>query len=813
MRRLLKSPLKKAANNISRIGFSPRARRVRAFDFDRKSEYVKFVDFIKNSTQELKNADLPSKRQLKKITNFDVVGGGGGGAGLLGLLGLGGLGLGLGAFKLPKINIPFTNNPFNNPKGRRPRRDRGRNQTRPDSRGRRRGDRNRDSRNQRRNRRTRNNTTQRPGRGVSSREEARYRRRFGDRAGDRKFGKLNQGRVQNRGFRSPFRQRPQVSGTGADRFRQGVRQRIPGQGARVTGGNVDRALNSRSMRAVRQAGRFGLKGGRAVIGASRAMLRGVRRIPVIGSIIAGVFTYFQDIEGGNNPDLPGGGPDGKPDMNLSRALFSAGGAALGGVLGSFIPIPVIGTMLGGIIGEYIGELAYELLKGGGVPAVGQRLKKDLQKLLEVGGAVGGWAKDGFKRLYKGLPKVKLPPLHPWLKAIDIGKVLQLLPWGKEVPDPSILFDIKKQAQIFMKIPRAFFSRDPMDGSKSSSAPESESETKKRMIGQEATLNGKPVVWDGNKWVAPEVLEDRGIDRIDDQDDQDLGLTPMSNTVSVGLKDLVSVDAMTGKRDPGGPIMTSGRGMRMSPTKGRMIHHAGVDIGTGHEKGWYVAFKIKGKVSLVEYLGGYGNAVFIEADGKDFIFGHLARPSDLRPGQIYNGQIIGEIGNTGAGTGEHLHFEVRTAGGGRGTDMDPMPYVKYLMIGRLGTGTPQTMLARAESSPSVANDGTIRTNNRGGSQVVNPATGEVREIAADPRREQQKNAGQIFMESIAQLASVLAAQPEPEQSKPKIATLPVPAPQGENGNNKGQTTSSMQQVASSQALNSYWQATLFTKLSV
>ena len=50
MRVLLKSPLKKAANNISRIGFSPKARRVRAFDFDRREEYKKFADFIKNSS-------------------------------------------------------------------------------------------------------------------------------------------------------------------------------------------------------------------------------------------------------------------------------------------------------------------------------------------------------------------------------------------------------------------------------------------------------------------------------------------------------------------------------------------------------------------------------------------------------------------------------------------------------------------------------------------------------------------------------------------------------------------------------------------
>ena len=55
-------------------------------------------------------------------------------------------------------------------------------------------------------------------------------------------------------------------------------------------------------------------------------------------------------------------------MRLDKALFSAGGAALGGIIGSFIPIPVIGTLLGGFIGEYIGDLAYMIIKGDGFQA-------------------------------------------------------------------------------------------------------------------------------------------------------------------------------------------------------------------------------------------------------------------------------------------------------------------------------------------------------------------------------------------------------------------------------------------------------------
>ena len=42
--------------------------------------------------------------------------------------------------------------------------------------------------------------------------------------------------------------------------------------------------------------------------------------------------------------------------------------------------------------------------------------------------------------------------------------------------------------------------------------------------------------------------------------------------------------------------------------------------------------MKGTVSLVQYLSGYGNTVIINVGDKDFLFAHLARPSTLRPGE-------------------------------------------------------------------------------------------------------------------------------------------------------------------------------------
>ena len=164
------------------------------------------------------------------------------------------------------------------------------------------------------------------------------------------------------------------------------------------------------------------------------------------------------------------------------------------------------------------------------------------------------------------------------------------------------------------------------------------------------------------------------------------------TTGTGLTDVVPVENLQSIGAGTGEVgMTSGRGMRKNPVSGKYKHHAGVDIGTSGKKGYYVAFKLKGMVQDVGTFPGYGETVVITSGDKDFLFAHLALGSIMvQKGQAYNGEIIGEIGNTGAGTGEHLHFEVSPKGtGGYGKDEDPMPYVKYLVIGKMGDGSAVT----------------------------------------------------------------------------------------------------------------------------
>lgn len=140
-------------------------------------------------------------------------------------------------------------------------------------------------------------------------------------------------------------------------------------------------------------------GGKNALKMTKALKGIIGRIPIIGSLITAIVSILA----------------GDP---IDQTMFKVGGAALGGFLGSFIPIPVVGTLFGEIVGEYIGDLTYVALKGGGMDAVGKKLKEDLDGLLSMGANAMKWVGNGFGRLYEGLPKIgfgKLKAPNPvWL---------------------------------------------------------------------------------------------------------------------------------------------------------------------------------------------------------------------------------------------------------------------------------------------------------------------------------------------------------------------------------------------------------------
>ena len=73
---------------------------------------------------------------------------------------------------------------------------------------------------------------------------------------------------------------------------------------------------------------------------------------------------------------------------IGRAAFKGIGAALGGILGNLIPIPVVGMLIGEGIGMFIGDFLYEGFLGKGWGAAASKLKDTLKGMVTGAGKVG-----------------------------------------------------------------------------------------------------------------------------------------------------------------------------------------------------------------------------------------------------------------------------------------------------------------------------------------------------------------------------------------------------------------------------------------
>jgi len=492
--------------------------------------------------------------------------------------------------------------------------------------------------------------------------------------------------------------------------------------------------------------------GKSGVKAMKSFGKLFKKIPIVGSLLVGVFSYIET---------------GK----LDQALFRAGGSAIGGALGTLLPLPGLGTLLGTFIGEYIGDLFYTGIKGGGIEGVGKKLKQDFLAALEFGKIgldwIGGvlvkakdaaleWMKGVFTRFYEALPKLKFP------EKIGIGWASIDFPFGlggKEIPHPRMF------TTGIVELPAAMM--------KAITNPDNSS--KGPVDAPNADVNN-PEEGSGS---SPHVTSTSG-------SSSPSTITPVTSGGS--LKDTVDVVNFQSIGAGKGPVgMTSGRGRRW----GRM--HRGVDIGTSGQKGWYVALKLKGKVTDVGYFSGYGETVIITSGGKDYLFAHLAAGSIMvKKGQNYNGEVIGEIGNTGAGTGEHLHFEVSPEGtGGYKQDEDPMPYVQYLQIGRYD-GTANSDQGQNDTSsqgelsveqPPKRSD---FSSGRSGGKAFAQAQKEYKERQAQAQLSSSQPSTQSQASSTSSISQRTLYTPGPGSSGTGtvIAPMPAQAPAGGGGGGGG-----------------------------
>lgn len=115
-------------------------------------------------------------------------------------------------------------------------------------------------------------------------------------------------------------------------------------------------------------------------------------------------------------------------------------------------------------------------------------------------------------------------------------------------------------------------------------------------------------------------------------------------------------------NPGAPFhyTSAWNPTRVHPVTGLVKPHRGEDWGA--PSGTPIPAAGAGKVVYKGSMNGYGNLVVLEhANGSEIVhtlYAHMRTPSPLAMGSsVAKGGTVGPCGNTGIGTGAHLHFEV------------------------------------------------------------------------------------------------------------------------------------------------------------
>ena len=117
-------------------------------------------------------------------------------------------------------------------------------------------------------------------------------------------------------------------------------------------------------------------------------------------------------------------------------------------------------------------------------------------------------------------------------------------------------------------------------------------------------------------------------------------------------------------------MTSGYGHRNEPFTGLRKFHNGIDI--ANQRGTSVVAAMSGTVVKAGYNGNYGRYLILRhADGFQTLYAHLDQALVTVGDRIRQGQQVGEMGNTGYSSADHLHFSIFL----NGAHVDPSEHLE------------------------------------------------------------------------------------------------------------------------------------------
>lgn len=144
--------------------------------------------------------------------------------------------------------------------------------------------------------------------------------------------------------------------------------------------------------------------------------------------------------------------------------------------------------------------------------------------------------------------------------------------------------------------------------------------------------------------------------------------------------------------PASGKVSDGFGPRTPPVAGASSFHDGIDIAA--PEGAPISASADGTVTFAGNKGSYGKYIEIKhPNGYITFYAHQSRFAVGVGAKVRQGQVIGYVGNTGLGTGAHLHFGMHDE---KGAKIDPLKVISG--------GAPSSMSGAEGSKGAVSGGG-------------------------------------------------------------------------------------------------------------